>query len=375
MRFSKAFVAHKIRRKLNPLILLHGPPGTGKTSLCLGLAQKISIRLSGTYNSTKLIQIKTSILLSKYFSESAKHVDEILSRISNMCEDEPGTFICVLIDEVESIASSREFSTKEGESHDSLRATNALLTGLDQIARYSNVVFLFTSNMCNALEPAFLDRCGLKEYVGPPSIEAKYEILRSVLEKLITCQVVQPKAEMPPYEEAIVQSTAGTPMSKLPGPKLLDITKIIHTCDGGPETQMSGRSLGQLPENALMRYLRGEECDLDTALDFLKTCVLETLKVGKANGIHAQPQEANKVEAEVKKRDYNDSLEDWEPDILEEETKHLDNEHQPPSSSTSESSEKKRGFAQFQEESKTTDVFVKISRHEATQDFPAELGI
>ncbi|KAH9215328.1 P-loop containing nucleoside triphosphate hydrolase protein, partial [Leptodontidium sp. 2 PMI_412] len=191
-RQDLSFAAHRIRRKLNPLILLHGPPGTGKTSLCLGLAQKISIRLSGTYKSTKLVQIKTAILLSKYFSESAKHVDDIFNRVSTMCEDNPEGFVCVLIDEVESIACSREYSTKEGESHDSLRATNALLNGLDRTARYSNVVFLFTSNMCDALEPAFLDRCGLMEFVGPPNMAAQYEILRNSLEKLIGCQVVQP---------------------------------------------------------------------------------------------------------------------------------------------------------------------------------------
>lgn len=190
------------------MILLYGPPGTGKTRLCQGLAQKISIRLSGQYEFTTLIQVKTAILLSKYFSESARHVDEIFNKISQMCQEEPNRFVCVLIDEVESIASSRRYSTQEGESHDALRATNALLTGLDRMAGYSNLVFLFTSNMCDALDSAFLDRCGLKEYVGPPSVAAQYEILRGILQKLASCQVIDSDAEIPSYDDARFQAIA-----------------------------------------------------------------------------------------------------------------------------------------------------------------------
>ncbi|KAF8851455.1 AAA ATPase, partial [Acephala macrosclerotiorum] len=169
---------------VNPLILLHGPPGTGKTSLCQGLAQKIAIRLRSQYDNTIMIQINTSTLLSKYYSESAKQVDEIFTKIARMCQEESHTFTCVLIDEVESIASSREYSTNGGESHDSLRATNALLTGLDKTKNYPNLIFLCTSNMIDALDNAFLDRCGLKREVTAPPLASQYEILRIRLQKL-----------------------------------------------------------------------------------------------------------------------------------------------------------------------------------------------
>ncbi|KAH7363905.1 P-loop containing nucleoside triphosphate hydrolase protein [Rhexocercosporidium sp. MPI-PUGE-AT-0058] len=345
LRFSKSFAANKIRRKLNPLILLHGPPGTGKTSLCLGLAQKISIRLSGTYTSTKLVQIKTANLLSKYYSESAKHVDDIFNRISAMCEEDSTGFICVLIDEVESIACSREYSTKEGESHDSLRATNALLTGLDRTARHSNVVFLFTSNMCDALEPAFIDRCGLQEFVGPPNMEAQYEILRSSLEKLITCNVIESAVNIPTYDDATMQATAGAEKIDRPGPKLLEIIKLIHASTEGTELPISGRSLGQLPEKALMRYIRGEDCSLDAAFGFLQRCVFETLKVGNTDSSSTKAALRKTVRAEAKKWDWGDEIEvphETESEPSDEVTQLWDLQNQSASTAVIETKEKRR---------------------------------
>lgn len=80
----------------NRVILLHGPPGTGKTSLCKALSQKLAIRYANKYSSSKLIEINAHSLFSKWFSESGKLVQRMFEGILEAVEAEDG-FVCVLI--------------------------------------------------------------------------------------------------------------------------------------------------------------------------------------------------------------------------------------------------------------------------------------
>eukprot|EP01042_Synura_sphagnicola_P000507 gene507-540_t len=97
---------------------------------------------------------------------------KLFDHVGEIAEDQE-CFVCVLIDEVESMVSARASSVKSSEPSDAVRVVNAVLTSLDALRRRSNVLLLCTSNMVTNIDAAFLDRVDMRIYLGPPPIGAR----------------------------------------------------------------------------------------------------------------------------------------------------------------------------------------------------------
>ena len=232
----------------NRVVLLHGPPGTGKTSLCQALANTLAARLGHVYaNGAQLVEVNAHSLFSRWFSESGKLVAKLFARIHEMVEDET-TLTFVLLDEVESLTAARGAAVAGAEPSDAVRVVNALLTQIDALRSRPNVMILTTTNITNAVDTAFIDRADIKAYIGLPSEHARYDILRSCVDELCASGVIHSMhaGSMHDYSDVVTYaSTAslsnGTALSATWRMSCM-LREVAAVCDGG-----SGRFLRKLP--------------------------------------------------------------------------------------------------------------------------------
>ncbi|MGB9135057.1 MAG: CDC48 family AAA ATPase [Candidatus Bathyarchaeia archaeon] len=142
-------------------VLLHGPPGCGKTLLARAVASE---------SEANFLSINGPEIMSKFYGESEARLREIFQQAQ---QNAPSI---IFIDELDAIAPKREEVTGEVER----RVVAQLLALMDGLGGRGNVIVIGATNRPGALDPALRrpGRFDREIEIGVPDKQARHEIIQ-----------------------------------------------------------------------------------------------------------------------------------------------------------------------------------------------------
>ena len=170
--YMKLFKGKKLPRGM----ILHGPPGCGKTKCAKAIANDLA---SARGLKPYFMEFVGAELTDKYVGETSRKIREVFARAQEKARE--GGLVLIFIDEIDSLFRSREGSEQEPWMATDVGQFNKILDGMDPLG---DVLVIAATNQKHLVDKAILrpGRLGIDIYVPRPKTEADVrEILRIYL--------------------------------------------------------------------------------------------------------------------------------------------------------------------------------------------------
>lgn len=153
-----------------PNVILHGPPGTGKTYLARALASEIGL---------PFVKVTGGDITTKWVNESPEKINNLFSEGRKIAAKEGGAVI--FLDEMDAVLAKRGGSNSHRENE---KVVDEFLAHLDETDQH-NILFVGATNRRDALDPAVVRKGRIDEEieVPEPDHDARVAIFKAQVHK------------------------------------------------------------------------------------------------------------------------------------------------------------------------------------------------